>query len=106
MCAAVEEGLPARRGVVGQSVVDTRLGSLQESQALRLRQAHEQRQGFVGLAGWLVGWLNGTGPCCVRFRSHTSSQMRCGMSPCAYSPDQRWAPIDPPGCQAQIEQRT
>lgn len=74
MCAAVEEAgqLDGEWSGNPWSAQGCRLA---ESQALRLHQAREQRQGLAGRAGWQAGWLgglNGTGPCCVRFRSHTS----------------------------------
>lgn len=57
-----------------------------ESQALRLHQAREQRQGFVGRAGWLE-WLNEWyGPMLCQVQISHSSSMRCAMSPHACVP--------------------
>lgn len=96
--------------MVGQSVVDNKVERLAGSQALRLRQAREQRQGFVGRTGRLAGWLewpNGWyGPMLCQVQISHSSPTRCEMSPHAHTPDQRWAPMTTtPSPQAQIEQR-
>lgn len=97
MCAAVVEA-SLLDGEWPGNPWSTQGWRLAESQALRLHQAREQPQGsrWPGRrAGRLAGWLNGTGPCCVRFRSHTSRKLdaRCRHTRC--TPDQRWAPINP-----------
>lgn len=67
-----------------------------ESQALRLHQAREQRQGFVGRAGWLEWSNEWYGPMLCQVQISHSSSMRCAMSPHACTPDQRWAPMTTP----------